>query len=611
MSNPSASPLPSSRRLSVRKGSTSAYDPHAVHAELNLHPSRSSSSTLSIVRLIPQPQPQPQPTPSAAHRSFRRQHPSTSASASDAPAARLSFALNSFTTPSNTSPSTSPRLRPSSPTASRDHHHRAPSLSFKPRLSADQIYDLAKQATNPANFPVSTPSHEHPPRSHSSSPIPSHSRNSSQSSHGQPSSSIAPATFTPLTDDICLPFIDRPSEVAALISTPPTARLFALLEQTFPKTQVLASIIYDPTAVASTVPVISDPSELPKDSTTWSYSNLHLWLTSASRSAAPDPLWIQKTRKCIFFHSELIWERVKGALGVPPELDVDGDQAAFEAYYADQRKEDDGFNTDEMEDAGRKARGYWDDWDAVMDSPIFERRFSFRSSRSASPRLPLSRNHSLTELDKFRASVAMTNTAGLSRNEVTLTTLLPMEDDPAAYISVPGSPFGLSIEPLIATGLDSLSNTAPNEATGLGDIAEAEEEAPETSGEEPPADESSSPVLDPSRVMGIKISTTAESCVSPLSPASADSPVRSYFPGRRSASSLSLDKIKARRNSSSSLIGYKRFSGDMFAKGKAFETGGYESEGEGYDPVGDRAPGNPLFPSNFARLALGPTLAAK
>jgi hypothetical protein len=36
----------------------------------------------------------------------------------------------------------------------------------------------------------------------------------------------------------------------------------------------------------------------------------------------------------------------------------------------------------------------------------------------------------------------------------------------------------------------------------------------------------------------------------------------------------------------------------------------YDSEGGGYDPVGDRAPGNPLFPSNFARLATGPTLIA-
>lgn len=40
------------------------------------------------------------------------------------------------------------------------------------------------------------------------------------------------------------------------------------------------------------------------------------------------------------------------------------------------------------------------------------------------------------------------------------------------------------------------------------------------------------------------------------------------------------------------------------------DVGDSESE-RAYDPVGDRAPGNPLFPSNFARLALGPTLRAK
>jgi len=31
---------------------------------------------------------------------------------------------------------------------------------------------------------------------------------------------------------------------------------------------------------------------------------------------------------------------------------------------------------------------------------------------------------------------------------------------------------------------------------------------------------------------------------------------------------------------------------------------------EAYDAVGERGPGNPLFPTNFARLALGPTLTA-
>jgi hypothetical protein len=30
-----------------------------------------------------------------------------------------------------------------------------------------------------------------------------------------------------------------------------------------------------------------------------------------------------------------------------------------------------------------------------------------------------------------------------------------------------------------------------------------------------------------------------------------------------------------------------------------------------YDVAGERGPGNPLFPTNFAKLALGPTLTAK
>jgi hypothetical protein len=37
----------------------------------------------------------------------------------------------------------------------------------------------------------------------------------------------------------------------------------------------------------------------------------------------------------------------------------------------------------------------------------------------------------------------------------------------------------------------------------------------------------------------------------------------------------------------------------------------HSSSSLSYDPVGDRVPGNPLFPSNFARLAVGPTLKAK
>lgn len=46
------------------------------------------------------------------------------------------------------------------------------------------------------------------------------------------------------------------------------------------------------------------------------------WLTKVDRDEADDVEWIAKARACIIARSEPIWERVKGALGVPPELDI-------------------------------------------------------------------------------------------------------------------------------------------------------------------------------------------------------------------------------------------------------------------------------------------------
>ena len=42
-------------------------------------------------------------------------------------------------------------------------------------------------------------------------------------------------------------------------------------------------------------------------------------------------------------------------------------------------------DTEEIEeDGGRKAYGYWEDWDAVMDSPVWARRNSIGSIGGAS-----------------------------------------------------------------------------------------------------------------------------------------------------------------------------------------------------------------------------------
>ncbi|KAG6897819.1 hypothetical protein C0992_010623 [Termitomyces sp. T32_za158] len=210
-------------------------------------------------------------------------------------------------------------FRPASPSATRP----------RPHLSPDQLVHLARTATHPPATATAT---------------------------------AAPPTFTPLPDDILLPFIDRPAEVAALIASPPSSKLFTLLQKTL-------APLTDPA---------SDPAK-------WTYDQLHRHLTQVPRQHAADPLWVLQARRCIIAHSELIWERVKGALGVPPELDLDYDPSDSSSVDTD----------DISDDHGRSARGHWDDWDAIMDSPVHARRHS----GPGSPIIPLSLSDSLLSIE--------------------------------------------------------------------------------------------------------------------------------------------------------------------------------------------------------------------
>ncbi|TFK26202.1 hypothetical protein FA15DRAFT_304795 [Coprinopsis marcescibilis] len=323
------------RRLSARRGSTAAFDPYAVHADINEAPDRTSSSKLTIVRVLShQPSPSPPITLSDPPSSFtsvsrRRSHRLGAASPppDGQPTGRLSFAFSSFGSGDAAhghrregsigspgggppSPSASPRMRPIGPSSSpRLSAVGLPSYGHaKPRLTPDQLVDLARQATSPrtiAQIASATTTSAGPSSPAPGSPI----MRAHSPALGTPQQGvIAPATFTPLPDDIYLPFIDRPTEVAQLISTPPDAKLFNLLAQTLPKT-------YDgPLSSSEDIP-------LPLDPTRWTYTHLHTYLTQTDRDTEPDAIWVAKSGKCIISHSELIWERVKGGFGVPPELD--------------------------------------------------------------------------------------------------------------------------------------------------------------------------------------------------------------------------------------------------------------------------------------------------
>ncbi|KAG1728092.1 hypothetical protein EDB19DRAFT_1642668 [Suillus lakei] len=556
------------RRLSVRRGSVSASDPFGQHATLNHDPNRSSSSTLTIVRVL-DPSSQagaPQgtgttpinlsepPAPALHRRSLR--HPGSitpSTNTDGSSAGRLSFAFSSFapnssastsssasaqavtTSPSRraSSPSTSPRLRSSSPQFTRRQSASGSSPFSKPNLSPEQLVDLARQSTSPRYVP--------PPASAPSTPHLPALVSPGGSSSPAAGAMTAPATFTPLPDDIYLPFIDRPIEVAQLLSTHPTTKLLSLLAQTFPSTHGPQNL---------------DDSTFSADPAKWSFGTLRLWLTIVDRQTASDALWVRNARRCVLSHSELIWERLKGALGVPPELDVDREYDTESVITMDDRPS------------------------GVCVSPI-----------------PAMLDADIAVEDPGESNM---HPASLPPSDVQSSQHDSMPSSPE---EAPSTPTHLLIEPILAT-LASNANilsqpTSLGQGDGLQDIGEEAEDEDGADTEAPERD--TQPVEDSSQIHGLRISTSPV----PSSPAF----VSQSFSHPTSPFTLPLTRRISRTSSHGSVssLGRPTFSYSYNSVGSDF--GDNDSE-RAYDPVGDRGPGNPLFPSNFARLALSPTLSA-
>ena len=152
---------------------------------------------------------------------------------------------------------------PSSPGGSRRVH---PSTLSAP-LAPQQLYDLAMSSIYPRAIPDSL--------------------------------GAQPAVFNPLPSSHYLPFIVRSSEVTQLLTQGPPRRLWALITQIYPQTLI----------------------EETNDPTKWPFSQLERWMFKVDRHEANDRLWVLKARKCISTRSEALWEKLKNALGVSPELD--------------------------------------------------------------------------------------------------------------------------------------------------------------------------------------------------------------------------------------------------------------------------------------------------
>lgn len=465
-------------------------------------------------------------------------------------------------------------MRPSSPRQSTSGL-----FSPKPRLSPEQIVELARTSVNPRAAATSPP-----PAPGSSAPF----------SHSPPQSPIrnqaqpSPATFTPLPDDIYLPFIERPSEVVSLISSPPDAKLFALLAQTIGSKQ----------DVDVDVP-LEQPSDLPTDPAEWTYRHLTFHLTKLDRDIAPDTIWAYAIRKCVISRSELIWERVKGALGIPPELDIEWNFS----HHRDGHSDSDSIRTEDIsDDEGRAAHGHWSDWDAIMDSPVFDKRLN-----------RLSVDSPLSPTSSFYREVEPENHVVIEQ------------------ITVPQPSFSAAPPPLSLPL--SLSSNGPSD--GLGDIAEGIEEEEEGSaqsvnkiaiGSVPSHNE---PTPAP-QVHGLKISTTpipvahydTPPMMSPVSP-STTSTKAVAIPGTSKGSSYVGSRPHSRSSSVSSIGPFRRIESNshpigLLSNSRAVQSSGGSDAGDTSSILSDlhmgdwvgesRAAGVPLFPSNFARLSGSPTL---
>lgn len=210
---------PVRRKLHARHGSLSAPDPLNVHAPETASP-RVAASRLSIVSipanditldaLVDRPTSPTSPGrvgqggmrsihfPSTGARSRQRSDSSGSLRNRSMSPGRLSFAQSSFAAPGVVS-------GPQSPTIAPAHRRRTSSTSAiyhpsHPRLTADQIYDLARVTCNPVAVADTGNAH----------------------------------TFQQLSADEFLPFIDRPAEVGSLLVEGKGARLLQMILQLLP-----------------------------------------------------------------------------------------------------------------------------------------------------------------------------------------------------------------------------------------------------------------------------------------------------------------------------------------------------------------------------------------
>lgn len=129
-----------------------------------------------------------------------------------------------------------------------------------------------------------------------------------------PEDEYEPVEFHPMEDDMMLPFDDRPDEVKALIEAERNRGLFKLLALALPSS---------PTAEETAAAGGAQPTSRPED---WSFPELTRFLTQTPRTAVGDKAWVITIRKAVEGRSEPLWEKLKGLLGIDEDDDWGDDE---------------------------------------------------------------------------------------------------------------------------------------------------------------------------------------------------------------------------------------------------------------------------------------------
>ncbi|EJD07683.1 uncharacterized protein FOMMEDRAFT_16308 [Fomitiporia mediterranea MF3/22] len=283
------------KQLSPRCGSISAPDPFATRSTSS---ARGQLSRLTIVRV-----PQTKTVADAARGGgMKSSRPSLKLRTTSSPT-RLSFASASFSAPN--SPVQMPRPispRPGSPSqlSSAAPYSQAPGRPLSPVLSAK----LARSNSNTLHYSSGAAVQLSPKQVYDLAKVATRT-----SMNQSPVGYALPESFTELTDDVFLPFLDRPSEVRALISSASNARMMMHFAHILPPSN---EEYYERTSC-----------ELAATIGSWCFEDFVTWLTEVSREEIEDEVWVRALRTFVLPKSEVLWEKLKSVLGIPPELDVD------------------------------------------------------------------------------------------------------------------------------------------------------------------------------------------------------------------------------------------------------------------------------------------------